>query len=93
VEGPLVEDVAEFEEAGVLAEDGAKLASAAPLVSRWRSLRLNRNCGVINDTKFSAAVAPVSRIVASTTPVFTVAVRIAPVAGTGGWFDADRLCQ
>jgi hypothetical protein len=82
----------EFVEVGGVVEDGAKLASEV-LVSRERSLRLNRNCGVISDTKFSAAVAPLSRMVASTTPDFTVAVRIAPAAGAEGWFDADRLCQ
>jgi hypothetical protein len=48
---------------------------------------------VISETKFSAAVAPLRRIVDSTTPVFTVAVRIAPAAGAEGWFDADLLCQ
>lgn len=59
-------------------------AGAAALVSRWRSLRLNRNCGVIKETKFSAAVAPLSRRVASTIPVLTVAVRMAPAAGVAG---------
>ena len=82
----------EFVEVDGVVEDAAA-AGAAALVSRERSLRLNRNCGVISETKFSAAVAPLRRIVASTTPVFTVAVRIAPRAGAEGWFDADRLCQ
>jgi len=79
-------------EAGGVVEDAAA-AGAAALVSRERSLRLNRNCGVISETKFSAAVAPLSRMVASTTPVFTVAVRMAPAAGAEGWFDADLRCQ
>ena len=79
-------------EAGGVVEDAAAAGTPA-LVSRERSLRLNRNCGVISETKFSAAVAPLSRMVASTTPVFTVAVRMAPAAGAEGWFDADRLCQ
>jgi hypothetical protein len=73
--------------------DPPEEGGAAAPPSRRRSLRLNRNCGVISETKFSAAVAPLRRIVDSTTPVFTVAVRIAPGAGAEGWFDADRLCQ
>jgi hypothetical protein len=83
----------EFEDGAADVADPLEEAGAATPPSRKRSLRLNRNCGVISDTKFSAAVAPLNRSVASTTPVFTVAVRTAPGAGADGWFDADRLCQ
>jgi len=48
-------------------------------VSRNRSLRLPLSRGVMRETKFSAAVAPVTRIVFSTVPGTAVAVRTAPV--------------
>jgi hypothetical protein len=92
LEPPWVE-ADEFEDVAAAFADAVDEAGAAAPPSRRRSLRLKRNCGVISETKFSAAVAPLRRIVDSTTPVFTVAVRIAPAAGAEGWFDADRLCQ
>lgn len=50
------------------------------LRSRPNPERLPRNCGVTNETKFSAAVTPVKRIVASIAPVVTLAVRTVATA-------------
>ena len=44
--------------------------------------RLPRNCGVSRDAKFSAAVTPVRRIVASIDPAVAAAVRVAVAAAT-----------
>lgn len=63
------------------------------LVSRNLSLRLPRSCGVTSETKFSAAVAPVSRTVFSTGPARTLAVRVPAVAVVMLGAGAVRLCQ
>jgi hypothetical protein len=78
----------EFEDvdAGVALEL-ADVVVAEAEVSRRRSLLLPLSLGVISETKFSAAVTPVTRTVFSTMPGTAFAVRMGPVIravdGTG----------
>jgi hypothetical protein len=60
--------------------DGTAAAVCTLCRSRPRPERLPRNCGVIRDAKFSAPVAPLSRMVATRPPVATRALRTDRIA-------------
>lgn len=87
------EEEAEEEDDAAGEEPGVELVDEASAPPRPRSERLPRNCGVRRATKRSAAVTPLSRIVRSTVPVETRAVRSTPVfAGRVVGSCANRFC-
>lgn len=76
-----------------LAVDPDWVAAVTCTLSRFRPFRFARNGGVVSMTNFSAAVTPLNRMVFSTLPPDTVAVRIAALAEIFADSEDRYCCQ